>query len=50
MAGTGDGEKPGFRDAMDQFRKGLRENGATDKYADQKAREVAKRVDRIKNK
>lgn len=50
MSGLGDGEKPGFRDAMDEFRRNLKENGATDKYAERKAAEVAKRIDRQKNR
>jgi len=40
------GEKDGYRDAMDDMRHRLIENGATREYADRKSREVAKRVHR----
>lgn len=50
MAGTGDGEKPGYRDAMDKFKRNLVENGMKPRDAERKAVEIAKRKDRQENR
>jgi len=42
------GELPGVRDTMKRFEKSLRDNGASKEFAARKAREQAKRHDRLR--